>query len=49
MSVYEMFHEYPKSKWSVSVEVDYLYDKKKVIRCKCRNWFGCMMNKCDKV
>lgn len=29
MSVYEMFHEYPKSKWSVSVEVDYLYDKKK--------------------
>lgn len=29
MSVYEMFHEYPKSKWSVSVEVDYLYDKKR--------------------
>lgn len=29
MLVYEMFYEYLKSKWSVFVEVDYLYDKKK--------------------
>lgn len=49
MSVYEMFHEYPKNKWSVSVEVDYLYDKKKVIRCKCRNWSVSMIIKGDKV